>query len=82
MCEPVSPFVSMLKVSKQQPGATEKQSKSGPPQDKGDDLGDAVEAKPLPEVYQPTAEEISRHCLTHLPYKRLCKWCAAARMRN
>ena len=41
-----------------------------------------MEAKPLPEVYQPTAQEIAKHCLTRLPYKGWCKRCAAAQMRN
>ena len=38
--------------------------------------------KALPEVYEPTAEEIAQHSLTHLPYKRWCKFCVAARMAS
>ena len=38
--------------------------------------------KALPEVYEPTAEEVAKHSLTHLPYRRWCKWCVAARMAN
>ena len=41
-----------------------------------------MEARGLPEVCQPTAEEVAKHNLTHLPYKRWCKWCVAARMLN
>ena len=38
--------------------------------------------KALPEVYEPTAQEIAQHSLTHLPYRRWCKFCVAARMAN
>ena len=45
-----------------------------------------VQARPasgLPEVPDPpSAAEYARHCLTHLPYRRWCKWCVMARMRN
>ena len=44
--------------------------------------GKAMPAKGLPEVCQPTAEEQAKHALTHLPYRRWCKWCVAARMLN
>ena len=37
---------------------------------------------PLPDVPVPTAEEVRRHNLTHLPYKRWCKWCVCARRNN
>ena len=42
----------------------------------------ALRANGLPEVCQPTASEIAQHSLTHLPYRRWCKWCVAARMTN
>ena len=48
----------------------------------GDDGSVAVDVKGLPEVGQPTAEEIAKHSLTHLPFKRWCKWCVAARKLN
>ena len=48
----------------------------------GDDGEWALEAKGLSEVCQPTAEERAKHSLTHLPYKKWCKWCRAARMLN
>ena len=38
--------------------------------------------KPLPEVKPPTAAEEARHRLTHLPYRRWCRFCVAARMLN
>ena len=50
--------------------------------EKGDDDSMAVAAKGLPDVDQPTPAEVAQHCLTHLPYRRWCKWCVAARMRN
>ena len=31
-------------------------------------------AKPLPEVKEPSAAEVANHCLTHLPYRRWCRW--------
>ena len=48
----------------------------------GDDDSQALDAKGLPEVPQPSAAEVARHSLTHLPYRRWCKWCVAARMLN
>ena len=48
----------------------------------GDDEDKAVAAKGLPEVCEPTAEERAKHSLTHLPYRRWCKWCVMARMLN
>ena len=30
----------------------------------------------------PTPEEYRRHMLTHLPYRRWCRYCVMARMRN
>ena len=39
----------------------------------------AREPVPLPDVPEPSAEEVARHCLTHLPYKRWCRWCVMAR---
>ena len=39
-------------------------------------------AKPLPEVKEPSASEVLRRALTHLPYKRWCKWRVMARMLN
>ena len=30
----------------------------------------------------PTPEEYNRHMLTHLPYRRWCRYCVMARMRN
>ena len=39
-------------------------------------------AKPLPEVREPSASEIAKHSLTHLPYRRWCRWCTRARMPN
>ena len=49
---------------------------------KGDDESVAVPAKGLTDVHQPSAAEIAQHSLTHIPNKRWCKWCVAARMLN
>ena len=38
--------------------------------------------RPLPEVKPPSAAEEARHRLTHIPYRRWCRWCVQARMRN
>ena len=38
--------------------------------------------KPLADVKVPTAAEVARHNLTHLPYRRWCIWCVAARRGN
>ena len=35
--------------------------------------------KALPEVYEPSAEELARHSLTHLPYRRWCEYCVGGR---
>lgn len=42
----------------------------------------AQQPMPLPEVKIPTAEEVARHSLTHLPYQRWCRWCVMSRMPN
>ena len=49
---------------------------------KASDEDPALEAKGLPEVQQPSAAEMAKHSLTHLPYRRWCKWCVAAKMLN
>ena len=36
----------------------------------------------MPEIKPPTAAEEARHRLTHLPYRRWCRFCVMARMRN
>ena len=36
----------------------------------------------MPSPLQPTADEISLHWLTHLPYRNWCKWCVAAKRGN
>ena len=43
---------------------------------------DAQRPVPLTEVKMPTAQEIARHSLTHLPYRRWCRWCVMSRMPN
>ena len=40
----------------------------------------AKRACPLPEVKMPSAKEYADHCLTHIPYRRWCPYCVAARM--
>ena len=37
---------------------------------------------PLTDVKVPSPAEVARHNLTHLPYKRWCKFCVAARCPN
>ena len=79
---PISPLICMFAAS----SSTEpvdhqvQQSQSQVQRDKSE--GGALEATGLPEVCQPTAAEIAKHSLTHLPYKRWCKFCVAARMLN
>ena len=45
-----------------------------------DDLGPdatAQSAREIPEVYIPTAAEVARHNLTHMPYRSWCRICVA-----
>ena len=42
----------------------------------------AQEPKPLPDVKMPSAAKIARHSLTHLPFRRWCRWCSMARKPN
>ena len=55
------------------------------------DVDDAVgEAEPeiaqvprgIPSPTQPTADDVAKHWLTHLPYRSWCKWCVAAKRQN
>ena len=48
----------------------------------GDDHDVAKRAVALPEVREPSATEVALHCLTHLPFKKWCRWCMAARAAN
>ena len=50
-----------------------------------DDVGNVVEAQQprgRPDPGTPTPEEYQQHMLTHIPYRRWCRWCAMARARN
>ena len=38
--------------------------------------------KALPDVKPRTAAEVALHNLTHLPYRKWCRWCVAARRPN
>ena len=38
--------------------------------------------KGIPPPPQPSAEEVSRHWLTHLPYRSWCRWCVSAKRCN
>ena len=38
--------------------------------------------RPLTDVKQPSPAEVATHNLTHLPYRRWCKWCVMARGPN
>ena len=49
---------------------------------KGGSQKGAPVARALPEVYEPSPEEIAKHCLTHIPYRRWCRWCVAARIAS
>ena len=42
----------------------------------------ARQAIPLTEVPEPSPAEVARHNLTHLPYRRWCRWCVMARRAN
>ena len=48
----------------------------------GADEGIAREAEGLVDVAEPSPAEVALHNLTHLPYKRWCRWCVAARRAN
>ena len=39
-------------------------------------------AKPMAAPKEPSAAEVERHMLTHLPYCALCKYCVAGRRPN
>ena len=50
---------------------------------KGRDLADKVHLpKTFADVKGPSAEEIARHNLTHLPYRSWCRWCVLSRKPN
>ena len=36
----------------------------------------------MPSPVQPSADEVARHWLTHLPYRNWCRWCVAAKLGN
>ena len=48
----------------------------------GDEHEAAIEPVPVPEFPEPSAIEMAKHCLTHLPYRRWCRWCVMARRRG
>ena len=50
--------------------------------DEGGEGEEARQALPLPDVEEPAAAEVARHSLTHLPYRRWCRWCGMARKAN
>ena len=70
ICQPCSPF-DHSKDADQRAGDEEK-------------IGDGGAQKPMgrPEPGTPTKDEYDRHMLTHLPYRRWCWFCVAARRRN
>ena len=42
-------------------------------------IGVAREALAVPDVKEPSPDEAARHNLTHLPFRRWCRWCLMAR---
>ena len=51
----------------------------------GNDAGDvevAQRPRGRPEPGVPTPEEYARPMLTHVPFRRWCRWCVMARARN
>ena len=79
---PVSPPISMMTAASSTGDAALPEEVHGEVVEKDGKSVEGPVVKALPEVYQPTAEELAKHCLTHLPYRRWCKWCVAARMAN
>ena len=83
--QPVSPALMTVLCVPCSPVAKATSSTSGPQADvregevRGDDEGVAREAVPLPDVPEPSPQEVARHNLTHLPFRRWCKWCVMAR---
>ena len=51
-------------------------------ENKGVLVGKAQLPVPLTDVKVPSPAEVARHNLTHLPYKRWCRFCVAARCPN
>ena len=41
--------------------------------------GEAREAQPLPDVPEPTAAEVAKHCLIHRPFRMDCHACRLAK---
>ena len=80
---PVSPPVCPMVPASS--SAESGQDHSGVPGEVGKGEGVAAGSpvpRALPEVDEPSAQEVAKHCLIHIPYRRWCKWCVAARMAN
>ena len=95
MLQPVSPLAQCDNNSEQsdlanpaavvpssQSVALSEQSPVFPPPDVPPGSQRVKQPKPLPEIKPPTAAEEARHKLTHLPYRRWCRWCVQAKMLN
>ena len=83
---PVSPAISMVRTTT--PSCSSSYAGPSPSSGVGDggsgggtceEGGVAREPVPLPDVKEPSPQEVARHCLTHLPYRRWCRWCVMAR---
>ena len=46
------------------------------------DVEDVQSANRTRSIYQPSREEIRRHCVTHMPFRNWCPICVAARGRD
>ena len=80
--QPVSPAITMLRTSSA-PSVPSSNAHGGGGVVSGGvaehEDEHAREAVPLPDVPEPSAEEVAKHSLTHLPYRRWCRWCVMAR---
>ena len=83
--QPVSPALTTVLCAPCNPVAKATSSTSSPHDGvcegevRGDDREVAREAVPIPDVPEPSPQEVARHCLTHLPFRRWCRWCVMAR---
>ena len=67
---------SMIRVARDAPDREDASGNDG----RDPQVAQRPEGRPAPG--EPTPEEYARHMLTHIPFRRWCRWCAMARMRN
>ena len=75
---PVSPPISMVTAASSEAGSSDPVEVRG---EAGSEAKGPV-VKGLPDVEEPSPEDVAKHSLTHIPYRRWCKYCVAARMAS